>query len=150
MEHSLQITCPEWALGLLHFLLFPHDCVWLQERNVAFIHESFWNQRWPPSKDMYSGQSHAQNYFLYLSSPSSSERSLSMWEVASEKSFYCCSVKGWWKWRIQYGGQQEASSTPINSVFIRNKFMAFCSQSKNKWMQKTSIKLFYFTLGRLQ
>ena len=84
---------PEWALGLLHFLLFPHDCVWLQqERNVVFIHESFWNQRWPPSKDTYSGQSHAQNYFLYLSSPSSSERSLSIWEVAREKSFYCCSV----------------------------------------------------------
>ena len=40
---------PGWALGLLHFLLLPHDSLRLQKRR----NQCFYDPRWKPSEDMY-------------------------------------------------------------------------------------------------
>ena len=133
MENSLRITPSRVSIGLAACFAFSTRlCSTTTRKKLVFIHESFRNQRWPPSKHTYLVKATLKTIF-FTSLPLHHQRDRFPCERSPVKSpFIAVLYKRPKKVMNPIWRPTRSFEYPINSGFKRNKFMAFSSQSKNK------------------
>jgi len=123
---------PWWALGLLHFLLFPHDCFRLQQERNSFLFMSLSEIK--DGLQVKTGIVKAVLKTIFFTS-------LSLQRLRDCVPYQKSPVKGPFI-AVPYERSMPVMNPiwrptrsfeyPINSGFKTNKFIALCSQSKNK------------------
>ena len=133
MEYSLWITPSRVSIGLAALFAFSTRlCSTTTRKKLVFIHESFRNQRWPPSKHTYLVKVMLKTIF-FTSLPLHHQRDRFPCERLLVKSpFIAVLYKRPKKVMNPIWRPTRSFEYPINSGFKRNKFKAETHNATNR------------------